>query len=123
MWEPEIGALTGENIFSNLNVHNGGGKKKVTLPHTAYDKYRGWIATRPQGHPELPLQAAVCESGYQQLEIPQPRTPHKRVDIKILLDTGAQTTVVGRRFMHALGIRRFELIPFACGVTQPTTRS
>ena len=58
----------GEGNFCNLNVTGWGRKKRITLPHTAYDRYKGWIATKPQGNPELPLQAAVCVSGYQQLK-------------------------------------------------------
>ena len=59
---------------------------------------------------------ALCVSGYQQLEIPQPKVSHRKVDIKSLPDTGAQMTVGGMKFMHALGIKKSELIPLSRGV-------
>ena len=119
--EKDLGAMDeevqiGEGNFCNLNVTGWGRKKRITLPHTAYDRYKGWIATKPQGNPELPLQAAVCVSGYQQLKVPLPKVSHRRVKIKSLPDTRAQMTVVGMKFMHALGIKRSELNPLSRGV-------
>ena len=115
--EKDLGAMDEEEgNLCNLNVSGWGRKRKITLPHTAYDRYKGWIASRPQGHPELPLQAAVCVSCYQQLTIPHHNVSHRRVEIKSFPDTGAQMTVVGMKLMHALGIKTSELIPLSRGV-------
>ena len=110
------GSQKKEENFSELDVRGWGRKRRKTLPHTAYDIYKGWIATRPQGHPELPLQAALSVSGYQQLGIPQLKVSHRKVDTKSLPDTGAQMTVVGMNFMHSLGIKKSKLIPLSRGV-------
>ena len=66
--KPELGALgeqtsIGDGNFCNLNITGRGKKQKKTLPHTAYDEYRGWVASRPEGHPELLVSAALCTQG------------------------------------------------------------
>jgi hypothetical protein len=74
-----------------------GKKKKKTLPHTAYDEYRGWVASKPESHPELPISASLCAEGYEQLDIPIPRINKRKIDTISLPDTGAQMTVTGTR--------------------------
>ena len=117
----ELGALSeqssaGEGNFCNLNMTGWGKKRKRTLPHTAYDEYRGWVASRPESHPELAISASLCLEGYDQLEIPTPKIKNRKVDTTSLPDTGAQMTVAGMRFIHSLGITKSELIPLSHGV-------
>ena len=118
---PELGALSeqislGDGNFCNFNMTGWGKKKKLTLPHTAYDQYRGWVASKPEGHPELPIGACLCTSGYEQLGIPTPRMKNRLIKTISLPDTGAQMTVVGMRFIHSLGLTKSELIPLSHGV-------
>ena len=103
--------------FCNLNSNKGGSRIKKTLPHTAYDSFRGWIAARPQGHPCLKVTAAVCTEGYEQLGLTAPKAQGKEIDTASLPDTGAQLTVAGMKQMHQLGIKRHELIPLSHGVS------
>ena len=118
----ELGALSSEQSsagygnFCNLNVTGWGKKKRKTLPHTAYDEYRGWIASRPEGHPELPISASLCLEGYDQLDIPVPKMKSRKVHTKSMPDTGAQMTVTGLKFIHSLGVTKSELIPLSHGV-------
>ena len=60
-------------IFATLAQLWSGKKKKKALPHTAYDQYRGWISCRPEGHPELMVEASLCLDGYTQCCIKPPR--------------------------------------------------
>ena len=80
----ELGALSeqssaGEGNFCKINMTGWGKKRKRTLPHTAYDEYRGWVASRPESHPELPISASVCLDGYDQLEIPTLKIKNRKV--------------------------------------------
>ena len=116
-----LGALSepssaGDGNFCNLNMSGWGKKKKRTLPHTAYDDYRGWYNSKPQSHPELPISASLCTTGYEQLKIPKPKISKRKIDTISLPDTGAQMTVVGIKFIHALGVLKSELIPLSHGV-------
>ena len=122
---PEIGSLTnqqsatdsqGQGNFCNLDISGFGKRVKKTLPHTAYDEYRGWVTSKPEGHPQLAISASLCEEGYKQLDIPTPRIRNKRINTSSLPDTGAQMTVVGVKFTHSLGITKSELIPLSHGV-------
>ena len=104
--KPELGALgeqtsIGDGNFCNLNITGRGKKQKKTLPHTAYDEYRGWVASRPEGHPELLVSAALCTQGYEQLDIPLPRVKNRKIETSSLPDTGAQMTVAGMKFLWA----------------------
>ena len=121
--KPELGVLaeqggTGDGNFCNLNMINTGWgkKKKKTLPHTAYDEFRGWVSSKPEGHPELPVSASLCVQGYEQLEVPLPRVKDKKFKTVTLPDTGAQMTVAGIKLIHSLGITKSELIPLSHGV-------
>ena len=124
--KPELGVLSEEHSFGsgnfcNLNMSGCGSKKKKTLPHTAYDEYRGWISSRPESHPELPISASLCTQGYQQLDIPPPRIISRKVVTITLPDTGAQMTVAGVKFIHSLGVKKSELIPLSHGVNAANT--
>ena len=106
-----------DGTFFNLNVNHQGKYIRKTLPHTAYDQFRGWIAAKPQGHPKLKIGVALCIDGYLQLGIKPPRNQSKKLDTHGLPDTGAQLTVSGVQFIHNLGVKKSELIPLAHGVT------
>ena len=119
--QPELGVLSeeyshGDGNFCNLNMSGWGSKRKKTLPHTAYDEYRGWITSKPESHPELPISVSLCTQGYQQLDIRAPRTTNRKADTISLPDTGAQMTVAGVKFIHSLGVKKSELIPLSHGV-------
>ena len=117
----ELGAIIetqdlGNGNFCYLRSVNAGKKKYKTLPHTAYDSYRGWSTCKPQGHPELTVRAQLCTDGYIQCGLQAPRFQNKIIEVKSLPDTGAQLTVTGLKFIHSLGIRKSELIPLSHGV-------
>ena len=86
----ELGTISetnnvGDGNFCNLNMNGWGRKKRKTLPHTAYDEFRGWVAAKPESHPQLPIRASVCSQGYDQLEIPTPRVNNRTIDTISLL--------------------------------------
>ena len=72
----EVGSLSdkqvsednqGQGNFYNLTLSGHGKRTKKTLTHNAYDDFRGWVSSKPEGHPQLTISASLCEQGYDQL--------------------------------------------------------
>ena len=60
---------------------------------------------------------SLCESAYQDLNLPAPRVTTKQYEVATLPDTGAQLVAAGVSQQHRLAITKRELIPPSNGVS------
>ena len=122
--EGEVGSLSDQvqtlgssGTFCNLNTIRRKGRVQKAISHAAYDQFKGWYPSRPQGHPCLRVNAAICRDGYAQMGLMMPKMCDRTIETLCLPDTGAQLTICGIKFMHKLGIKKHELIPLSNGVS------
>ena len=68
--------------------------KPRTLLHHAVNDFGKWRARKPEQQPEVSVSVSICMSGYNQLNIPEPRTQRHSKTCS-LPDTGAQMVIGG----------------------------
>ena len=103
--------------FCNISTIVKKGRVMKTLPHYTYDMFRGWLKRKPEPHPAITVTMSLCETAYEDLNIPAPRVTTRQSTLASLPDTGAQMVVAGVPQLHRLGVTKRELIPLSNGIS------
>ena len=84
----------------------------ITLSHVGIDSFGNWARTKVDKHPEVIVEIAPEKTGYEQLNLIKmmPRNP-RPTKCAALADTGAQMVVLGANSIHAMGLKKSDLIP------------
>ena len=95
----------------------------IPLPHVVHSIHAGWMQSKAQSSPTLPLQIKIDRAAYTDLKLPAPTTSLRSNRIKSqrsCADTGAQLLTVPTSILSPLGMKETDLFPVATNLNTVT---
>ncbi|RDH89254.1 MAG: hypothetical protein DIZ77_16200 [endosymbiont of Seepiophila jonesi] len=101
----EIGLVT--SIASRGSNKCG---KEVVIESQQFNRLRGWIERPVKGQPTVTLQARVVPSDYAHFGYHFSK-PARTCQLRVITDTGCQSTIINTEQVHNMGYKKSDLIP------------
>ena len=95
----------------------------IPLPHVVHSIHTGWMQSKAQPSPTLPLEIKIDKAAYADLQLPVPTTSLRNSRIKSqrsCADTGAQLFTVPTSILGPLGLKEVDLFPVATNLNTVT---
>ena len=81
----------------------------IPMPHHVFDGTMGWMKKPAEPHPTITLKAFIDKNDYDHLHLPCPSMKPARV--KVITDSGCQSSLLGLKTLHTLGLKKSSLVP------------
>ena len=95
---------------------------RFKVPHMLCDASGRWYRSNVEPHTPIGLYLSVCESTYEHLQLPRPRSSGS-TQVSAMVDTGAQMCVADVKLAGKLGLPEQLLVTLAMNVTALITLS